>query len=110
MKTILLILALAVMPLAMTTGCKTNTPQQIGFKSLASVQSATVLALEYYRVQFKAGKVNAAQRERIATIYAQYQSAFSLAAVAAKMDFSQPATTELVNLANGLIQFINALK
>ncbi len=110
MKTILLILGLAVMPLTLTTGCKTNTPQQIGYKSLASVQSATVLALEFYRVQFNAGKVNAAQRERIAILYGQYQSAFSLAAVMAKMDFTQPATTELVNLANGLIQFINALK
>ena len=110
MKTILLILAFAVMPLAMTTGCKTNTPQQIGYKSLASVQSATVLALEFYRVQFNAGKVNSAQRERIAILYGQYQSAFSLAAVMAKMDFNQPATTELVNLANGLIQFIRAVK
>lgn len=110
MKTILLILALAVMPLTLTTGCKTNTPQQIGYKSLASVQSATVLALEFYRVQFNAGKINAAQRERIAILYGQYQSAFSLAAVMAKMDFNQPATTELVNLANGLIQFIRAVK
>jgi hypothetical protein len=110
MKQLILILALAVMPLTMTTGCKTNTPQQIGFKSLASVQAATVVALEYYRVQFKAGKVTEAQRAQIATVYAQYQAAFALAATAAKMDFQQPATTELVNLANGLIQFIQLVK
>ena len=91
------------------TGCA-NTPRQIAYKSLKSVQDGSLVALEYYRVQFKAGKVDEVTRARVQTLYSQYQAAFALAATAARLDYNAPATPELIGLANNLIAVIQSLK
>jgi len=109
MKKLLLLLTcltLASAPVMLTTGCK-MTYQQVTYKSLKSIQTASVTGLKLYGAAYRAGKIDADKRERILVAYTKYQTAFALAIEAAKFDFSAPASADLTNLCNELLLTIN---
>ena len=75
---------LVVSPLLVTSGC--TTPQKVvAFKTLKSVQNASVTGLELYGAACQRREVDAATQARVKDAYTKYQAVFALAIVAAQM-------------------------
>ena len=93
LHTALLLLGLPLAPLTFTTGCASATPQQLTYKSLASVQTASLAGLKLYGEAHARGEIDAATRAKVQKLYADYQAAFALARrqAASAMPRHQPA-------------------
>lgn len=86
------------------SGCTTS-QKAVAYKTLKSVQDASVTGLELYRAAFNRGEIDAATRARVLDAYTKYQYSFAAAITAAQMDYNSPtppevaaALTELLNL------------
>lgn len=93
-----------VTPMAVTSGCTTS-QKTVAYKTLKSVQDASVTGLEVYRAAYNRGEIDTDTRARVLDAYTKYQRTFSVAITAAQMDYSAPtppevaaALTELLNL------------
>ena len=102
---VLLVIGLCTVPVVIT-GCQ-QTKQQIAYKSLKSVQEASVAGLIIYGNAFKAGKITPERREQVLEAYTRYQSAFALALDAAQFNWNAPAGPELTSLVTQLLDTIN---
>lgn len=113
MKTLLISVFLAIgvltSPVALT-GCKTASAEQIAYKSLKSVQQASVAALEIYGAAYRRGEISISERAKVEGLYRKYQAAFSVVATAARFDYNSPSTPELTAALTELIQLIQTFK
>lgn len=103
---IILVVGLCTVPVVIT-GCQ-QTKQQIAYKSLKSVQEASIAGLIIYGNAFKAGKITPERREQVLEAYTKYQAGFALALEAAQFNWNAPAGPELTTLVNLLLDTINA--
>ena len=109
LSSVLLSLMLIAAPVVVTTGCQ-STPQQIAYKSLKSVQQASVAALNIYGAAYKRGEVSAQKRAEVQELYVKYQAAFAAAAAAAHFNYDSPSTGELSALVGKLVEAVNTLR
>ena len=109
LSSMILAVALLTAPMTMVTGCK-STPQQIAYKSLKSVQVASVAALHVYGAAYRRGEIDADTKAKVHDLYARYQKAWSLAATAAQFNYSSPSTPELTAAVGELVEFIQTLR
>jgi len=110
LHTALLLLGLSLAPLTFTTGCASATPQQLTYKSLASVQTASLAGLKLYGEAHARGEIDAATRAKVQKLYADYQAAFALAETAAQFNYQSPAPAELTAALTELLTLIQTLK
>lgn len=100
---------LVVSPLLVTSGC--TTPQKVvAFKTLKSVQNASVTGLELYGAACRRREVDAATQARVKDAYTKYQAVFALAIVAAQMDYAAPASADLTAAVSDLLNLIAVFK
>jgi phosphoribosylformimino-5-aminoimidazole carboxamide ribonucleotide (ProFAR) isomerase len=102
---VLLIAGLCTVPVVIS-GC-TSSQQQVAYKSLKSVQEASIAGLIIYGNAFKAGKITPEKREQVLEAYTKYQAGFALALDAAQFNWNAPAGPELTSLVNLLLDTIN---
>jgi len=100
---------LIVTPLIVTSGC--TTPQKtIAYKTLKSVQDASVAGLELYGAACRRNEVDAPTRALVKDAYAKYQAAFALAINAAQMDYSAPVPAALTEAVTNLLNLVAVFK
>lgn len=111
LSSVLLSIMLIVAPVAVivSSGCK-STPQQIAYKSLRSVQQASVAALNIYGAAYKRGEIDETTRAKVLALYTKYQVAFSTAVTVAQFNYDAPSTPELTAAAMELINLVNTLR
>lgn len=90
-------------------GCNLS-PKAAAYKTLKSVAVSVDSAMGVYGDLYRAGKVTPSQRETIKDIYVRYQSSMAVAIAAARMDYTAPASSDLVTLAESIIATINTFK
>ncbi len=90
-------------------GCTTS-QQTIAFKTLKSVQDASVAGLKIYGAAYRKGDVDDATRVHVHVLYGRYQAAFELAIDAARFNYNAPAPPDLTAACNDLLALIALLK
>ncbi len=111
LTSILLAFVLLGVPAISFTGCATSqSTKQIAYKSLKSVQQASVAALKIYGAAYQRGEITPETREKVLTLYVKYQAAFELASTAAQFNYESPSTAELTAAVSELIQLIQTLR
>jgi hypothetical protein len=109
-KSFWLILPLVVfLPLTpLTTGCKTS-PQEIAYRTLASIELTVDKSMTAYSDQVVKGAVDQPTQDKVKDIYGRYQTAFSAAVTAAKLNFNSQAPADVASLADSLVSIIGSI-
>lgn len=110
MKTLLLILALCITPLA-TTSCNTApNARVVQVQTLGVLGSTAKAGIDGAALLLKNGKITVAQWQNASAFYDnRWQPAFRLAFLAAKSDLSSVASPDLQALANEFMSLIAQL-
>lgn len=109
MKTLLLILALALAPLSFT-GCVTpRTTEAVVFDSFRTTYNAAYSAYTGYLELVVAGKVSKIQEEKVDNAWNNFRAGFSIALQAASNDWNTASPEQVRLLANRLLQLIRTI-
>lgn len=94
-----------------TTGCATTqSTQKIIYKTLKSVQDASVAGLRIYGNAYAEGKITPEKKAQVDNLYKKYQAIFQTALDAAKLNYQAPVPQELTLAIQDLLNLINILK
>lgn len=106
MKTILILLIQSILFL----GCQTTGSVKVrSYKTLKSVQTAQVAAMEIYRDLSLAGEIDADTRAKVKEAYEDYQKVFDVAITAARFDYASAPPMSVIDKLTELVTMIEAL-
>ena len=90
----------------LVTGCRTQTPQQVAYKTIYSVQSTTVAAYDEYIANVIAGRVPTNGVPDVSKAFNSFQAATLVALDGAQWNTNAPVTSQVSQLSADLLLLI----
>lgn len=110
MKRLFLALLLLAAPLAvLNTGCQT-TRQELAYKSIKTTWETVHASMQAYADLRVAGKVDDVAHAKVLDLHQKYQASMDLAIVTGGLDWMDPPTADLQEVAGKLIGLISTLR
>jgi hypothetical protein len=106
---LLMSLSLLVAVPVFNTGCPARTQQKteaVAYRTLSAVDLTVSTALKVYAEAYVDGNVTVEQHNRVANMHDKYRVAMSTAIAAARLNLNAPASVELTNIADALVNLI----
>ena len=100
-------LVLAGLLAVVLAGCS-STPQQVAYKTLATVGHTEAAAMQAAAALQVQGKLGAGAWDKIAAAHDKFTPAYGAAITAARLDYSQPANATVVALAQTVIDLVSS--